>query len=63
MAGLGIVAELYRWRGVLYRFAPAVILPSGPYTWAKMPFFGKKSQKKMAQKWSKMAKIAPKSAK
>ena len=46
--GFGIVAELYRWDpgGGLYRFAPAVILPSGHYFWAKMPFFGKKRQKK-----------------
>ena len=41
-----------------------------PYTWAKMPFLGKKplhfrtkNAPKMAQKWSKMTKIAPKVAK
>ena len=65
-SGAGIVAELYRWDplGGLYRFAPAVILPSGPYTWAKMPFFGKKSLffsgPKMVQKWVKSGQIWPK---
>ena len=74
-AGFGIVAELYRCDpppgGGAIEFLESRILGFCAYFWAKMPFFGKKRQKKirpknspkMAQKWSKMAKIAPKSAK
>ena len=47
--------------GGAIEFMSSVLLSSAHYTWAKMPFFGKKSQKKiwpkkspkMAQKWSK----------